>query len=100
VLSARHAEQAKVNTLDAGADDYMTKPFGVDELLARIRAAPPAAMRSSAPPLYTPCPEPRAGHGRTKGERTSRNSAEADDTPWHIVGLRTSQNVTWWYQSS
>lgn len=39
VLSARHAEAAKVAALDAGADDYVTKPFGIDELLARIRAA-------------------------------------------------------------
>jgi two-component system KDP operon response regulator KdpE len=39
VLSARHAEAAKVAALDVGADDYVTKPFGVDELLARIRAA-------------------------------------------------------------
>lgn len=30
----------------------------------------------------------------------SRHSAEADDTPWHAVGLLTSQNVTWWYQAS
>jgi len=29
----------------------------------------------------------------------SRNSAEVDDTLWHAVGLRTSQNVTWWYQA-
>jgi two-component system KDP operon response regulator KdpE len=39
VLSARHEETTKVAALDAGADDYVTKPFGMDELLARIRAA-------------------------------------------------------------
>jgi two-component system, OmpR family, KDP operon response regulator KdpE len=39
VLSARGAEREKVRALDGGADDYLTKPFGMDELLARIRAA-------------------------------------------------------------
>jgi len=39
VLSARHQSGAKVAALDAGADDYVTKPFGIEELLARIRAA-------------------------------------------------------------
>jgi two-component system, OmpR family, KDP operon response regulator KdpE len=39
VLSARGAEGDKVKALDAGADDYVTKPFGTEELLARIRAA-------------------------------------------------------------
>jgi len=39
VLSARGAEGDKVNALDAGADDYVTKPFGTAELLARVRAA-------------------------------------------------------------
>jgi two-component system KDP operon response regulator KdpE len=38
VLSARHQSVAKVAALDAGADDYVTKPFGMDELLARVRA--------------------------------------------------------------
>ncbi|MDQ1485875.1 MAG: two-component system, OmpR family, operon response regulator KdpE [Actinomycetota bacterium] len=39
VLSARDEELAKIQALDAGADDYLTKPFGMDELLARLRAA-------------------------------------------------------------
>lgn len=39
VLSSRETEDAKVKALDLGADDYVTKPFGIDELLARIRAA-------------------------------------------------------------
>jgi two-component system KDP operon response regulator KdpE len=46
VLSARGAEDAKVAALDAGADDFVTKPFGMAELLARVRAA---LRRSVAP---------------------------------------------------
>lgn len=38
VLSVRGEERTKVEALDAGADDYVTKPFGIDELLARVRA--------------------------------------------------------------
>jgi two-component system KDP operon response regulator KdpE len=45
VLSARQDSSDKVAALDAGADDYVTKPFGMDELLARLRAA----LRRSAP---------------------------------------------------
>ena len=45
VLSARGEEASKVQALDTGADDYVTKPFGMDELLARLRAA----VRRQAP---------------------------------------------------
>ena len=47
VLSARGREADKVGALDAGADDYLTKPFGVDELLARLRAALRRASRGA-----------------------------------------------------
>jgi two-component system KDP operon response regulator KdpE len=47
VLTAREREQEKVAALDAGADDYVTKPFGMDELLARLRAATRRGMRAS-----------------------------------------------------
>jgi two-component system KDP operon response regulator KdpE len=45
ILSVRNTEKDKVAALDAGADDYVTKPFGIEELLARIRAA----LRRSSP---------------------------------------------------
>ncbi|MGQ0694613.1 MAG: response regulator, partial [Nitrospiraceae bacterium] len=56
VLSARDQEQVKVAALDLGADDYVTKPFGVDELLARMRAALRHASRTAADigePVFT-----------------------------------------------
>lgn len=46
VLSARGQEQVKVTALDGGADDYMTKPFGIEELLARLRTALRHSARS------------------------------------------------------
>jgi len=46
VLSAKGEEKTKVDALDLGADDYVTKPFGIDELLARVRAS---LRRASAP---------------------------------------------------
>ncbi len=48
VLSARIQERAKIEALDAGADDYVTKPFGVGELLARVRAALRHAVRPAS----------------------------------------------------
>jgi two-component system, OmpR family, KDP operon response regulator KdpE len=47
VLSAKGEEKTKVEALDIGADDYVTKPFGIDELLARVRAS----LRRAATPV-------------------------------------------------
>jgi two-component system KDP operon response regulator KdpE len=54
VLSARVGEHDKIDALDAGADDYLTKPFGVGELLARIRAASRrlSANKGELPPIF------------------------------------------------
>ena len=49
VLSAKGEEKTKVEALDIGADDYVTKPFGIDELLARVRAS----LRRAATPVGT-----------------------------------------------
>ena len=53
VLSARDAERDKVAALDAGADDYVSKPFGMDELLARLRAAVRRATPAEEAPAVT-----------------------------------------------
>lgn len=53
VLSVREHETDKIAALDAGADDYLTKPFGVGELLARIRTAVRHAARSTTEPVFT-----------------------------------------------
>jgi two-component system KDP operon response regulator KdpE len=55
VVSARRGEQDKVRALNLGADDYLTKPFGVDELLARITALL-RRSRPAVPPLESPPP--------------------------------------------
>ena len=60
VLSVREAERDKVAALDAGADDYVTKPFGMDELLARLRAA----LRRAAPAEEEATVETDGLHGR------------------------------------
>lgn len=50
VLSARSDEQDKIDALDAGADDYLTKPFGIGELLARVRVALRRPLRGDEKP--------------------------------------------------
>jgi len=52
VLSVREREDDKVKALDAGADDYLTKPFGIGELLARMRAALRRAIRAVPEPVF------------------------------------------------
>ena len=52
VLSVREQEDDKVAALDAGADDYLTKPFGVGELLARIRAALRRTLKHADEPVF------------------------------------------------
>ena len=64
VLSARRAETDKVRALNLGADDYMTKPFGIEELLARINAT----LRRSRPAPSEPARAQR-GHGRRRRDR-------------------------------
>jgi len=77
VLSARNQERSKIDALDAGADDYITKPFGVGELLARVRAALRHAVR---PPANQPLV---LGDARIDMEkrRAWRGTAEAHLTP-------------------
>ena len=52
MLTVRNSERDKVEALDAGADDYVVKPFGADELLARVRAALRRAVPAEAPPPF------------------------------------------------
>jgi len=77
VLSARGREEDKVAALDEGADDYLTKPFGVNELLARIRAAMRRSVAASAgaPPAVLEVGPLRIDQSRrevTIGEREIR----------------------------
>jgi two-component system, OmpR family, KDP operon response regulator KdpE len=53
ILSVRGSENDKIAALDAGADDYLTKPFGVGELLARIRAALRRSAQNADEPVFS-----------------------------------------------
>ena len=88
VLSARGREQDKVAALDVGADDYLTKPFGVEELLARIRVA----LRHAAhPPGSAPEPIFEAGELRVDlaERRVWRQGEEVHLTPTEYKLLAT-----------
>jgi two-component system KDP operon response regulator KdpE len=52
ILSVRDREDEKVAALDSGADDYVTKPFGIGELLARMRVALRKSIQQSTEPVY------------------------------------------------
>lgn len=79
VISARGNERDKVDALDAGADDYLTKPFGVDELLARLRVAMRHQARAAAGG-----PEPVfEGHGVTLD--FARRQVHAHGTEVHLT---------------
>ncbi len=83
VLSARHLEQAKVQALDAGADDYVTKPFGMDELMARVRAA----LRRAVPVTEQPVVVTGAFTVDLAARRVTRDGADVRLTPteWHVL---------------
>ena len=83
VLSARDAESEKVAALDAGADDYVTKPFGMDELLARLRAA----LRRQLPDADSPVVTTADFTVDLATKRIHRGGAEVHLTPteWHVL---------------
>jgi two-component system KDP operon response regulator KdpE len=86
VLSARGAQQDKVMALDAGADDYVTKPFGMDELLARLRAS--LRRRPSGADL------PRVDAGAFSVDLAAKQAYGGDGKPvrltpteWHVLEI-------------
>ncbi len=85
VLSARDAQADKVAALDAGADDYMTKPFGMDELLARIRAA----LRRATPELEAPVVTMGRNNIDLAAKRVTNAEGEVRLTPteWQLLEL-------------
>ena len=83
VLSARHTEREKVAALDAGADDYVTKPFGMDELFARLRAA----LRRGTPAPEAPVIDTPHFTVDLAAKKVTRDGKEIRLTPteWGIV---------------
>jgi two-component system, OmpR family, KDP operon response regulator KdpE len=84
VLSARLTEQSKIHALDAGADDYVTKPFAMGELLARIRAA----LRRASPVEQSPNVVTEAFTVDLSAKRAGTAAGEEvrlTPTEWHLL---------------
>lgn len=87
ILSARDTQDDKVDALDAGADDYLTKPFGMNELLARMRAA----LRRTQPPEDAPVITTETFTIDLAAKRVTRADQEVRLTPteWHLLEVLT-----------
>lgn len=88
VLSVRGEEKTKVEALDAGADDYVTKPFGMDELLARIRAALRRKPAGDSDARILAAGDFRIdldSHTATQGERELRLTPKEFDLMAHLM---------------
>ena len=85
VLSAREGQAAKVAALDAGADDYIVKPFGMDELLARLRAAlRRATVDDTQPAIRT---DDFTVDLAAKQVRTDVGEVKLTSTEWHLLEM-------------
>jgi len=84
VLSARHDEATKVEALDAGADDYVTKPFAMDELLARLRAAVRRVGSTGFEPVVTTA-DFSVDLAQKKATTAEGSPVHLTPTEWHVV---------------
>jgi two-component system KDP operon response regulator KdpE len=84
VLSARRDQRDKVQALDAGADDYLTKPFGIDELLARIRAAQRRAGAPTSDAIISTA-DFTVDLGRKEVHRTDGSVVHLTPTEWGVL---------------
>ncbi|MER6949831.1 response regulator [Nonomuraea sp. NPDC000554] len=82
VLSGRAGSDDKVEALDAGADDYVTKPFGIDELLARIRAVTRRTNASDEPSSVQ-----LGDHVIDLANKTISGDVRLTPTEWHFLEL-------------
>jgi two-component system KDP operon response regulator KdpE len=87
VLSGRTGSADKVDALDAGADDYLTKPFGVDELMARLRAVSRRATPADDNPIVTfgPATVDLAARRVTLTDGASPIEVRLTPTEWHLL---------------
>ena len=96
VLSARTDSDDKVEALDAGADDYVTKPFGMDELLARLRAAVrrgDAARRRRGPGRRAPRPSPSTWP--PSGSPRDGDEVRLTPTEWQLLEMLVRNPGGW-----
>ena len=87
VLSARHQESMKILAFDAGADDYVTKPFSMRELLARLRAALRRARPVEEIPPTVETPDFRIDLALKRASNASGDEIRLTPTQWHLVEI-------------